>query len=122
MGYRSDVCIALTDSATRLVKAIMAHLPENHEALDLAQIDEGTFKTITPNDIANPDFDCDSKMYFEQVKWYEGYGDVAFFEEVLQALDEEEYLVTRVGEDQSDIEQLGSYYDSDVYVARSIEW
>lgn len=122
MGYRSDVCIALTDSASRLVKTIISHLPEGHEALELVKHDSGTFIDITPKDITNPDFDCDSKMYFEHVKWYERYDDVSFIEEVIHSLDEEDYLVTRVGEDQNDIEQTGSYWDSDVYVSRKIEW
>lgn len=122
MGYRSDVCIALTDSAARLVKTIMNHLPEGHAALDLANQDSGTFIDITPKDITNPDFDCDSKIYFEHVKWYEGYDCVSFFEEMIQSLDEEDYLIVRIGEDQNDIEQTGSYYDSDVYVSRKIEW
>ena len=122
MGYRSDVCIALTDSATRLVKTILNHLPEGHEAHALAKHDSGTFIDITPKDIANPDLDCDSKIYFDHVKWYEGYEDVSFFEEVVASLDEEDYLITRVGEDQSDIEQTGGYWDSDVYVSRKIEW
>ena len=122
MGYRSDVCIAMTDSATRLMKAIISHLPEHHEVHHLINDDAGNFRDITKSQIANQDFDCDSKMYFEYVKWYEGYEDVSFIEEVLNSIDDEEWLITRVGEDQNDIEQTGSYYDSDVYVSRSIQW
>lgn len=122
MGYRSDVCVAMTDSATRLMKAIISHLPEKHEVHYLIQADEGSFKDITPQDIANQDFDCDSKMYFEHIKWYESYEDVGFIEEVLNSIDDEEWLVTRVGEEQADIEQTGCYWDSDVYVSRSIQW
>ncbi len=122
MGYRSDVCVALTDSATRLMKTLLSHLPEKHELHYLLQEDEGGFRDIGPQHIANQDFDCNSKMYFESVKWYESYEDVGFIEEVLSSIDDEEWLVTRVGEEQSDIEQTGCYWDSDVYVSRRIEW
>ena len=122
MGYRSDVCIAMTDSATRLMKAIISHLPEDHEVHQLVREDEGTFSDIRQEHIANQDFDCDSKMYFEQVKWYESYEDVGFIEEVLGAIDEEDWLITRVGEEQDDIVQAGGYWDSDGYGSRRIEW
>ena len=122
MGYRSDVCVAMTDSATRLMKTIISHLPEHHEVHQLVKMDEGTFVDIGPQHIANQDFDCDSKMFFEDVKWYESYEDVGFIEEVLVSIDDEEWLITRVGEETNDIETQGSYYDSDVYVSRSIQW
>ncbi len=122
MGYRSDVCVAMTDSATRLMKAIISHLPENHEIHYLIQDDGGSFKDIGPQHIANQDFDCDSKMYFEHVKWYDSNEDVALIETVLDSIDDEEWLITRVGEEQADIEQTGCYWDSDVYVSRSIQW
>lgn len=122
MGYRSDVCVAMTDSATRLMKTIISHLPEEHEVHYLLQADDGDFKDITPSHIANQDHDCGSKMYFEHVKWYETFEDVGLIEAVLASIDDEEWLITRVGEEQNDIEQTGGYYDSDVYVSRSIQW
>ena len=122
MGYRSDVCVAMTDSATRLLKTIISHLPENHEIHELVKMDEGTFKDISPECMANQDFDCDSKMYFESVKWYESYEDVGLIEETLGSIDDEEWLITRVGEEMNDIDQTGGYWDSDVYVSRSIQW
>ena len=122
MGYRSDVCVAMTDSATRLMKTIISHLPEDHDIHSLLQADDGDFKDITSRHMANQDYDCDSKMYFEHVKWYESYDDVGLIEEVLGSIDDEDWLITRVGEEQNDIEQTGSYWDSDVYVSRSIQW
>jgi hypothetical protein len=104
------------------MKAIISHLPEHHEVHHLIKEDAANFRDITKSQIANQDFDCDSKMYFEHVKWYESYEDVSFIEEVLHSIDDEEWLITRVGEEQNDIEQTGSYYDSDVYVSRSIQW
>ena len=112
----------MTDSATRLMKAIISHLPESHEVHQLLEEDGANFKDITADHIANKDCDCDSKMYFEYVKWYESYEDVGFIEEVLGSIDDEEYLITRVGEEQDDIQQTGGYWDSDVHVQRSITW
>lgn len=122
MGYRSDVCIAMTDSATRLMKTIISHMPEHHDIHALLQADDGDFKDITPNHIANQDYDCDSKMYFEHVKWYDSYDDVGLVQEVLRSIDDESWLITRVGEEMADVEQEGCYWDSDVYVSRSIQW
>ncbi len=122
MGYRSEVCIALTDSAARLLKTVMNHLPEDHEALHLLREDQATFIDITPADILNTDFDCDSKIYFESIKWYQSHEDVAFIEDFLQQLDEEDYLLTRIGEDTDDTEVTGGYWDSEVRISRSIEW
>ena len=122
MGYRSDVCVAMTDSATRLMKTIISHLPDEHEVNHLIKEDGANFKDITAEQLADQDFDCDSKMYFEYVKWYESYEDVGFIEEVLSNIDDEDWLITRVGEEQDDIQQTGCYYDSDVHVTRSIQW
>ena len=122
MGYRSDVCIAMTDSATRLMKTVISHLPEHHELRELVKMDEGSFREIRSDHLANQDFDCESKMYFEDVKWYESYEDVGLIEEILGSIDEQEWLLTRVGEEMDDIDQKGAYYDSDVYVSRKIEW
>lgn len=122
MGYRSDVCVALTDSATRLIKTIMTHLPKDHELNALVKEDEATFHEITQQQIADQDYDCDSKMYFEQIKWYDSFEDVGLILEILNHVDDEEWLITRVGQDTDDIEQNGSYWDSDVYISRRIEW
>ena len=122
MGYRSDVVIALTDSATRLIKTVIEHLPEGHEVHQLLKEDLGSFKDITPNNIANQLFDCDSKIHFDHVKWYEDYEDVSFFDEILESLDDQEWLFTRLGEESDDTEQRGNYWDSGVYIRRAIEW
>ena len=122
MGYRSDVCVAMTDSATRLMKTVISHLPADHDIHQLLHEDAANFKDITVEHLADKDRDCDSKMYFEYVKWYESYEDVGFIEEVLGSIDDAEWLITRVGEEQDDIQQTGCYYDSDVHVTRSIQW
>jgi hypothetical protein len=104
------------------MKTIISHLPDSHEVHELLKMDEGTFSDLRSEHLANQDLDCESKMYFESVKWYESYEDVGFIEEVLGSIDDEEWLITRVGEEQNDIEQTGGYWDSDVYVSRSIQW
>jgi len=122
MGYCSDVVIALTDSATRLLKTIISHMPEDHEVHHLMDIDIGTFAEILPDELNDKNKDCDSRLVFEGVKWYDGHEDVSLIEEVLMSIDEENWLFTRLGEDQDDLEQRGCYYESDVYIRRTIEW
>ena len=122
MGYRSDVCIALTDNAARLFKTILDHVPENHEVHALLLEDSADFCDLTTDQIANPDYDCHSKIFFEHIKWYENYDDVSFFEDLLGQLDEDDWLMTRVCEDANDIETQGGFWDSGVYVQRTISW
>ncbi|MBP04937.1 MAG: hypothetical protein CMA72_09175 [Euryarchaeota archaeon] len=122
MGYRSDIVIALTDNATRLLKAIIDHLPKDHEVHSLMSMDSGNFIEIPPCDFSDKNKDCESRLVFEGVKWYDSHEDVSLIEEILEYIDDENWLLTRVGEDQEDCEQRGCYYDSNVYIRRTIEW
>ena len=122
MGYRSDVCIALTDNATRLLKTIVSHLPEAHEVHSLLRQDEGSFIDITPLDLQDKTKELSSKIYFESIKWYDGFECVSLIEEVLEGVDDENWLLARVGEDSEDCDVRGGFHDSVVYIRRSIDW
>ena len=122
MGYRSDVCIGLTDAATRLFKTMLDHLPETHEAHQLAKDAVGSYRDIPFDAHRKPHMDLDCKMYWDHVKWYEGYECVDFMHCFLEHISEEDFRFVRVGDSSDDIEEIGSYYDSDIYIARSISW
>ena len=126
MGYRSEVCIGLTDDAARLFRTIIDHIPQSHEIHTLLQDAESSPSWTVPSsqsDHTSPDKDCSEKLYWNQVKWYEGYECVDFVECFLtDCLPEEDYRFVRIGEEGEDMEERGDYYDSDIYIERSISW
>lgn len=126
MGYRSQVCVGMTDEASRLFRTIVAHLPEDHEVHDL-------IKDAETSDYGNsahwgdkhksPNEDCETKMYWDYVKWYDSFECVGFVEAFLtDCIPEEDYRLVRVGEETDDVEERGEYYDADIHIHRSISW
>ena len=65
------------------------------------------------------------ELYFESVKWYEGYHEVDMFNRLMEMLDanglDDFYGFIRIGEETDDIEQRGVPYEYDMYINRSIE-
>ncbi len=126
MGYRSQVCIGLTDNAARLLMTMVDHLPEHHEARHLLKASTGYGPSHARGERLKhrcPDSDCETKFYWDNVKWYEGYEDVGFIEEfVSEAIEPEDYRFVRVGEETDDLEERGEYYDAEIWVTRSISW
>ncbi len=124
MGYRSEVCIAMTDDASRLFRTILEHLPKSHELHQLVK-DANTSYHHQPweDKHKKPDVDCESKMYWDYVKWYEGYECVDMIEAFLtDCIPEEDYRFIRIGEESDDVDERGEYWDADIHVQRSISW
>ena len=123
MGYRSEVCIAMTDDATRLFRTILDHLPSSHEVHDLVvHADSHSHHLIKKDQHKDPATDCDSRMYWDSVKWYDGYDCVGFIEEFMESIPEEDYRFVRIGEESDDVQEAGDYWESDVHIQRSISW
>ena len=122
MGYRSEVCIGLTDDASRLFRTILEHVPEHHEAHSLLE-DAKTMIGAWQDRHKSEDLDCEDKMHWDYIKWYEGYECVDFVETFLsECIPEEDYRFVRIGEDSDDVEQRGEYWDAEIYINRSISW
>ena len=123
MRYRSEVCIGMTDDASRLFRTILEHLPEHHEVKQLVK-DAATQRTWAWKDQhKSPDVDCEDKMYWDYVKWYEGYDCVGFMEDFLEnCIPCEDYRFVRIGEESDDVEERGEYCDADIHVHRTISW
>ena len=113
MGYRSEVAIALTDDATRLLKAI-----EEHADFDglLAEA-EGTY----PKHL-DPEADNGCKLYWDHLKWYDGYGAIDALNNFMDVIPDEDFLFVRSGEDLEDNEEKGDFYDSEIYITKSLQW
>ena len=99
MGYRSDVAIAMTKKAAELLKTKLAEAtPDQRYLLD------------------NPDlYEVDSKTEealwrWHYVKWYEEFAEVAFIDNVLKELSDDDYLFIRLGENYDDIELRGDFW------------
>lgn len=60
------------------------------------------------------------QFHAEEIKWYESYEEVVIIHKLMDSMEEDDYQFIRVGEDMSDIEELGSY-SFDIYVTRQIE-
>ncbi len=112
MGYRSTVAIAFTDHAVRLLDAIAGHIPELAEL-----IAEAERQTI--NDCED---DKGGKLYWDYIKWYDGYNPISALEQFLCCIPDEDFHFLRLGEEPADIEERGGFYESEMYVNRSIEW
>ena len=113
MGYRSEVALALTDDATRLLKAI-----EEHDVFDnLLTEAEGTF----PKHL-DPEVDNWCKLYWGYVKWGDHWPECAAVIEFMNNIPDEDFLFVRSGEDLEDNEHNGDFYDSGIYITKSLQW
>ena len=124
MGYRSEVCIGMTDDAARLFKTILDHVPQTGEVHSLVEggLDQG-LDSGGSTGYKETNMDCEIRLYWDYVKWYDGYDDVGFITSFLEdCIPEEDYRFVRIGEESDDVEESGDYYDSDIYVQRSISW
>ena len=105
MGYRSRVAIALSDDARETIKSAMKLDKNLRELVDYSD-----------EDLAH------GRIYFSDIKWYEGYPEIDAMESFLNQLDEEGYGFIRIGEDHDDVEEKGEPYTYEMYVSREIEW
>ena len=99
MGYRSDVALVLSKEAAALLKKrLEAATPDERYLLD------------------NPDrYEVDGKTEealwrWHYVKWYEEFDEVAFIDNFLKELSDDDYLFVRLGENFDDIELRGDFW------------
>ena len=107
MGYRSDIGLVLTQSAVQRMHKKLNTLNKNSEA----------FSAITDfiayADKYHEDADTKAKVYlWNYVKWYDDFKEVNFLEELMQELNEQDYLFIRIGEDYDDTEVRGDFWDN----------
>jgi len=107
MGYRSDVVIALSNEVY-LDSVLKKNLPR--------LLQDSHTEIIKSKAVSAYIF------VMESLKWYESYPDVDGVENYLLELDEADYGLTRVGENDSDIENKGTPWDYDIWVSREIAY
>ena len=117
MGYRSDVGWACDSAVAEVIDAVLELNPKEsnpdiHSLIDMGRDNHwGSDRT--------------DRLFFEHVKWYEGYHDVDMFNRLMEHLDahglEDFYGFVRVGEEMDDNEMRGVPYEYDLGIRRSVE-
>jgi len=113
VGYRSDVALELTEAGEAFLQKRLQEAPaevaeEVRTTLSYASTYEDSGVTL---------------RYWEWIKWYEDYPDIAFIEATLNAMPAEDYKFIRLGEDYDDPTEIrGCSWESpfDLSVVRSI--
>ena len=106
MGYRSDVGLCLSTKGKEALDAALAKAEKsNKDFSDIKRLMDNpdAFK------IAN---DGTVGYLWEYVKWYADYSEVSFIEDLLNGMEEREYLFLRVGESDGDSEYRGNFWDN----------
>lgn len=115
MGYRSEVAIALTSEAANKLFVLQEFCPELKELINDA--DEASHF-----DKESIDKGFDVKLYWNHIKWYDSYTEIQQMETFLYQIldDDSDYLLLRIGEETDDMETQGHFWESDMYIQRSI--
>ena len=101
MGYYSDVGLCLTQKGDQmLAKAIKDEKENEVKSLVKDFLCEATQHSDESGAIA---------YYWDNVKWYADFLEVRFIENLTVALDWEDFLFIRVGEDSDDTEYRGGF-------------
>lgn len=117
MGYRSDVGWACDPAVAEVIGAVLELNPKENNPDVHSLVDHGRDK--------HRGFERLDRLFFEHVKWYEGYHDVDMFNRLMEHLDahglEDFYGMVRIGEELDDFEMRGNPFEHDLYINRSIE-
>lgn len=106
MGYRSEICIAISNDIV---------IPENVNEALISVFTEPYITTKT------------TKYYYHDgIKWYsdmEGYEDITTIEDFISDnIDTEKVALLRIGEEYDDIQEYGAFWDFGIYLNRTITY
>ena len=115
MGYRSDVGFACDPAVAEVIGAVLELNPKDKNEELHTLVDHGRCGAGGKLE----------RLYFESVKWYENYEDVGMFNKLISFLETHDmcdlYGFIRIGEEYDDIETLGTPYEFDMGISRSID-
>lgn len=117
MGYYSETAFALTAEAAEALREAISN-----QILDTALKAETFLQEAETHSI-----DGQSRaelFHWNAVKWYSEFEEIGCIERILRDLETSEYLFIRIGEDYSDIETKGSYWDNPfgLDIVRTVEF
>ena len=107
MGYRSQVCLSVSEEADKILKDNADMIPALKELLK-----DGDSRVA-------------ERYYWDSVKWYPSYPEIDALERFLcfmDSADDGQYGFIRLGEEEDDIERRGAPWEFDMHVTRGISW
>ena len=109
MGYYSDVALCLSKAgAEKLAAAIEARIGNTPD-----DFGSNVIKALIGGEPVRKDEDTGTVAFcWSGVKWYSDFEGVAFVENFMADLDDEDYYFIRIGEDYDDIEVIGGFWDN----------
>lgn len=111
MGYRSNVALALTSDAAKVLRALCEHETDIRSLIDDA--DEKIGWGSTESDVV--------KLMWQNIKWYTDYDiGIQALQAFLDNTDEIEWYFLRLGEEPDDVQTEGGFWESDIYIQRTI--
>mgnify|MGYP007101825154 CR=1 FL=1 len=107
MGYRSDVLVCLDKDAAEKLRKLCEEAKEDKDRLYMVENPGyGGLDDVAKNG--------EAYFFWEDVKWYPSYSEVAFINEFLDGLESQQYLFWELGED-GDFEKKGEYTPEHIY-------
>ena len=114
MGYRSEAALALTSDAASVLRELCEHQLALKELINNNVDNHGW-------DSPDPDFtERAVKLRWSSIKWYEDCLGVRILQTFMYETDETEFHFLRIGEGNEDTEEQGQFWESDMYIERSI--
>lgn len=106
MADLSDIGLCLSKDALMAFDASLKKVA-NQEIHQLVE------KLLSTREKILMDAPTNSELWFwNSIKWYPEYQEVAFIEKFLLTLDEDEYLLIRTGVSTGDVDTWGTYHDN----------
>ena len=118
MGYRSDVCIALTRQGREALKQLLASLNRTEAKALRGFLSETDFHRVDTKSKAEV-------WLWRNTKWYEepgAYPAIYQLAQLLRGLALEDYRFLRLGEYPDDVEDQGQFWNTpfDMHIVREI--
>ena len=107
MGYRSAVALVLSPKGVEVLNSKL------HDATSQKSSHSTLGRLLKNADEQGEDSRTGDKFwYWEWIKWYPEYPEIEILEGIMSELADEEYQFIRLGEENTDIEQRGAYYNN----------
>lgn len=107
MGYRSDVCLVLDKYGVKELEEQIAELPVGDKVKDAVLALLGEY----PDEVYVSD-NGDKLWLWTSIKWYMTFDSVSFIEHFISTLDGDHFYFAYIGEELTDIETQGYYYEN----------
>lgn len=113
VGYRSNVALALTSDAAMVLMTLCEHEPELRSLVADADEQIGWDQPPGADEVV--------KLMWQDIKWYSGHHtDINMLEAFMHNTEAIEWYFLRIGEEPDDVQTEGEFWESDMYIQRTI--